>query len=41
MIDAKIEEHLEARVARARCAEAEESGPQLISPAALVRIRAA
>ena len=45
MIEAKIEDHLEAEEARLRPrphpAAADESGPQLISAEALVRIRAA
>ena len=44
MIEDKIEDHLEARAARICGASedaAEQSGPQLISAAALVRIRAA
>ena len=44
MIEDKIEDHLEAQAARVCAASedsAEQSGPQLISAAALVRIRAA
>ena len=43
MIEDKIEDHLEAQAARVCGAEgaAEQSGPQLISAAALVRTRAA
>jgi bacterioferritin-associated ferredoxin len=45
MIEMKIEDHLEDLEARAACplahGTAEESGPQLISAEALVRIRAA
>ena len=43
MIETKIEDHLEAQLAAATACptSAEQSGPQLISPAALVRIRAA
>ena len=43
MIETKIEDHLECQAARQAASESEvnESGPQLISAEALVRIRAA